>query len=83
VTGLRDGWPVVRFAVEAQKVSLLFATASISAMGPIQTSVQWVQWTLSPHVKQPEREADHSPPPPRLRMGGVHSTIHLRGVVLN
>jgi hypothetical protein len=27
-----------------------------------QLPIQWVQGTLSPGIKRPEREADHSPP---------------------
>jgi hypothetical protein len=31
-------------------------------MGSTQTPIQWVLGALSPGVKRPEREADHSPP---------------------
>jgi hypothetical protein len=33
------------------------------ALGFTQTLIQWVPGALSPGVKRPEREADHSPPP--------------------
>jgi hypothetical protein len=37
-------------------------TASRSALGPIQPPIQWVLGASSPGLKQPGREADHSPP---------------------
>jgi hypothetical protein len=40
----------------------LFATSSRPAMGSTQTPIQWVPGALSPGVKRPRREADHSPP---------------------
>jgi hypothetical protein len=39
----------------------LLATASIPALAPTQPPVQWVSGVLSKEVKQPGREADHSP----------------------
>jgi hypothetical protein len=39
----------------------LFTTASRTAQGPIQLPIQWVQGALSLGIKQPDREADHSP----------------------
>jgi hypothetical protein len=41
---------------------VLFATASRPALGPTQPPIQWVPGALSLEVKQPGREADHSPP---------------------
>jgi hypothetical protein len=41
---------------------LLFATASRRALGPTQPPIQWVPGAFSPGVKQPGREANHSPP---------------------
>jgi hypothetical protein len=38
------------------------ATASAQALGPTKLPIQRVPQTLSPGVKGPEREADHSPP---------------------
>jgi hypothetical protein len=40
--------------------SLLFTTVSRPALGPIQPPIQWVPGALSPGVKRPGREADHS-----------------------
>jgi hypothetical protein len=39
-----------------------FITACRMALGPTQPSIQWVQEYFSLGVKQPGREADHSPP---------------------
>jgi len=39
----------------------LFATTPRPALGPTQTSIQWVPGALTPGVKRPGREADHSP----------------------
>jgi hypothetical protein len=40
----------------------LFNTASRTALGPIQPTIQWIKGALSLGVKRPGREADHSPP---------------------
>jgi hypothetical protein len=40
----------------------LFTTASRTALGPTQPPIQWVLGALSPGIKRPGREADHSPP---------------------
>jgi hypothetical protein len=40
----------------------LFTTVSRTALGPTQPPIQWVPGALSLGVKQPGREADHSPP---------------------
>jgi hypothetical protein len=39
-----------------------FSMSSRQAMGPNQPPIQWVLGALSPEVKRPGREADHSPP---------------------
>jgi hypothetical protein len=41
----------------------LCATSSRPALGPAKTSIQWVPAIVTPEVKRPPREADHSPPP--------------------
>jgi hypothetical protein len=38
----------------------LFSTSSRSALGPTQPPIQWVPGAISPGVKRPGREADHS-----------------------
>jgi hypothetical protein len=40
----------------------LFSTSSRQALGPTQIPIQWVPGALSPGVKRPVREGDHSPP---------------------
>jgi hypothetical protein len=40
----------------------LIATASRALLGQTQPPTQWVPPTISPGVKRPGREADHSPP---------------------
>jgi hypothetical protein len=43
----------------------LSTTASRAALGPTHPPIQWVPGALSLRVKQPGREADHSPPFPQ------------------
>jgi hypothetical protein len=40
----------------------LFPTVSTPVLKPTQPPIQWVPGALSPRVKRPGREADHSPP---------------------
>jgi hypothetical protein len=40
----------------------LYSTASRPVLGPTQPPIQWVPVALSPEVKRPGREADHSSP---------------------
>jgi hypothetical protein len=73
-----------RGSIPSKGKIFLFSTASRPALGPTQPSIQYVLGALSPGVKQPGREADHSPPsiaglknggaiPPLLRMSSWHS----------
>jgi hypothetical protein len=43
-------------------LSLPITTASRTALEPTQPPIQWVPGALSLGIKQPWREADHSPP---------------------
>jgi hypothetical protein len=40
----------------------LFTTVSRPVLGPTKPPIQWVTGALSLGIKQPVREADHSPP---------------------
>jgi hypothetical protein len=41
--------------------NFLFSISSIPAVGSTQPHIQWVPGALSPGVKRPEHETDHSP----------------------
>jgi hypothetical protein len=58
------GWTsgVLRFDFRRGLGIFLFTTASRTALGTIQPPIQWVPEVLSPEVKWPGREADHTPP---------------------
>jgi hypothetical protein len=49
------------FDSRQEKEICLFPTASRPGLGRTPPLIQWVPGTLSPGVKQPRREADHSP----------------------
>jgi hypothetical protein len=49
-----------RVGVRVPVVARLFSTSSRSVLGPTQPPIQWVPRALSPEVKRPGREADHS-----------------------
>jgi hypothetical protein len=42
--------------------NFLFPSSSRAVLGPTQPPIQWVPGAISPGVKWPEREANHSPP---------------------
>jgi hypothetical protein len=63
-----------------------FSMSSRPAVGPTQPPIQWVSGALSPGIKLPGHEADHSPPTstevkktwictstPNLLLGIVHT----------
>jgi len=58
----------------------LFTTASRPALGPTQPPIQWILETISPGVKRPESEGDHSPP---SSAEVNNAPIRLHGVVLS
>jgi len=60
-TRLRAGRPWFNSRQWAM-IGFLFATASRPALGHTQCPIQWIPGTPTPEVKQPGREADHSPP---------------------
>jgi hypothetical protein len=51
----------LRVRFPAGLVIFLFTTASRPALGPTEPPIQWVPGALSPGVKRPWHEADHSP----------------------
>jgi hypothetical protein len=51
----------VRSSSPGREKNFLFSTSSRPALGSTQPPVQWVPGALSPEVKRPGREADHSP----------------------
>ena len=61
---------VVRFCSRDKRVFLF--QVSISALGPTQPQMQWVQEIHFSELKRPKREGGHSPYlVPRLRMSGT------------
>jgi hypothetical protein len=58
--------------------NFLFSTSSRPALGPTQPPMQRVLGALSPGVKQPVREADHSPQlvTRSRKCGSIHSCPH-------
>jgi hypothetical protein len=60
VTGYRLDEGGVR--VQVLVGSIILSTSSRPILGPTQPPIQWALGALLPDVKQPGREADHSPP---------------------
>jgi hypothetical protein len=73
--------------VETVFLSRVRFPASRTALGPTQLPIQWVARALSLEVKQPRREADHSPPSSAEVKEWVelylHSPIRLHGLMLS
>jgi hypothetical protein len=64
------------------------STSPRPALWPTKPRIQWVPWALSPRVKRPGCEADHSPPlSAEVKKIWIYtyinSPIRLYGVVLN
>jgi hypothetical protein len=55
-----------------------FSPVSRSVLGATHPPIQWVHWAISPGVKRPGREADHSPPSSaKVKKGGaIHPLPH-------
>jgi hypothetical protein len=59
---LLAGRPRGRSSSPSRVKNILISTTSRSALGPTQLLIQLVSGALSPCVKRPGREDDHSPP---------------------
>jgi hypothetical protein len=61
---LTTGWTTGRSGFDPRRGQRIFPLTSASrpALGPTQPPVQWVPGVLSPGIKAPGRDADHSPP---------------------
>jgi hypothetical protein len=59
---LRAGRPRSQSSSPGTIKNFLFSTSSRPALGLIQPPIHWVPGALSPEVKRPGREADHSHP---------------------
>jgi hypothetical protein len=64
-----------------------FSSESRPGLGPTQPSIQWLPGAVTPGLKQPEREVDHSPPfSAEVKKAWSYTStaqIRLHGVVLN
>jgi hypothetical protein len=60
---LSTGWTTGRYRFDPRRGQRIFPLASVSrpTLGPTQPPVQWVPGVLSPGLKRPECDADHSP----------------------
>jgi hypothetical protein len=75
-----------RGAIPGRYKIFLFSIASRPSLGPAQPPIQWVLWVLSPWIKRPGREANHSPASSAEGKNvGLyfHSPISLHGAMLN
>jgi hypothetical protein len=59
---LRAGRPRCRSSDPCRVKNVLFSTLSRPTLEPTESPVQWVPGVLSPGVKRPGREPDHSHP---------------------
>jgi hypothetical protein len=79
------GWTAgVRFSSGLR--DCFYSTASRLVMGLTQPPIQWVQRALSPVLKRPGHETDHSPPSSaKVKNDGAIPSlpISLHGMVLN
>jgi hypothetical protein len=79
------GWTTGFDFRQGQEIFLL-STASRPALGPTQPPIQSVPGVLSPGVKRPGRDADHSPPSrAEFKKSGATPTLptHLQDILFN
>jgi hypothetical protein len=71
--GIRTGYGLDSWgSIPGRGKFSLFSIVSRLALGPTQPPIQWVLGTLSPGVKRPGRQADHSPPSSaKVKNGGA------------
>jgi hypothetical protein len=71
---LDDGRIKVTFPAGA--TNFLFSTTYRPVLGPTQSLIQWVPWTLSPEIKRLGGETDHSlPSSAEVKNGGAISSL--------
>jgi hypothetical protein len=74
------------FSARERDFLLFTSTASTPTTGLTQRPLQWLPGTISPEVKRPGRESDHSPPSSAVIKdgGGIRQLpIHFYGLVLS
>jgi hypothetical protein len=69
-----------RISSPGRMKNFLFSTSSRPALGLTQPPIQWVPGALSPGVKQPGCEADHSPPTSETYRRGLDWMIRFIGI---
>jgi hypothetical protein len=63
ILGIATGWTTKGLMLSSGRVkNFLFSMSSWLALGSTQPPIQWAPGALSPGIKRPGREADHSPP---------------------
>jgi hypothetical protein len=86
---IASGYGLDDRGVEArvQVGSRAYSTSCRPTLGSTQPPIQWVLAALSPGIKRPGREADHSPPASaEVKKMWIYTSTHpirLHGVVLN
>jgi hypothetical protein len=69
---LRKTSNIINIDVQCMLYMCVHSTTSGSGMGPIQPPMHWITGSLSPEVKRPGLEADHSPlSSAEVKNGGV------------
>jgi hypothetical protein len=58
---MATGWTAEGSEFDTRWGKIFLLSASRLVLGPTQCPIQWVPRALSPGVKRPGREADHSP----------------------